>query len=252
MDENWQMKTRWTSGVLLFISFALLLFSLTGCASQGGLSCPVLKPEAAPKAWWYARFQVNWPEEIEEPAWSVDLLLAREVVAPVLVQFRNDIILWRFHRRAGRDKAGHRFSFIFYSQPEAARKIYATLQTSPLLGEMKKIGLIVNDSYDDTNEVTRPEIESTSDRSWSLPLQKAWPYFIMGVSESWLDLISQLVVSASHKPSSLDKMLEFYREINLTVEKTWAKEGGHAYLHHLNALFGYVPVDLRKKGPMSF
>ncbi len=225
---------------------------MAGCASHANLSCSALKPEAVPKAWWYARFQINWPEVIEEPAWSVDLLLAREIVAPVLVQFRNDIVLWRFHRRAGRDKAGHRFSFIFYSQPEVARKIYAALKANPLLNEMKEVGLIVDDSYDDTKEITRPGIESTSDRSWSLPLQKSWPYFIMGVSESWLDLVSQLAAAAPDKPSGLEQMVEYYQEISLVADKTWAKEGGHAYLHHLNAIFGYVPVDLRKKGQMRF
>jgi len=47
-------------------------------------------------------------------------------------------------------------------------------------------------------------------------------------------------------------MRAFYREISQEVEATWRNEGGHAFLHHLNALFGYGPVNLPGKIEMRF
>ncbi len=61
-----------------------------------------------------------------------------------------------------------------------------------MLQGMKDRGVIVRVSCDDTTTVTRPNLEDTSDRSWSLPVQKSWPFYIMGVSEMWLNLIREV------------------------------------------------------------
>jgi len=69
----------------------------------------------------------------------------------------------------------------------------------------------------------------------------------MGVSEMWLQLISE---SAGNRlqgvqAASLPKLKECYRETHRSVEETWQKEGRHALLHHLNALFGYEPLTIQ-------
>ena len=51
---------------------------------------------------------------------------------------------------------------------------------------MKRAGLIIKDSYDDTSQITKPNIGDTSDLNWSSPVKKSWPYFMMGVSQMWL------------------------------------------------------------------
>jgi hypothetical protein len=170
----------------------------------------------------------------------------------VIDRYRKEILLWRFHRRAVRDEAGHRFSFIFYTTPANARKIYAAVDSSAVLEQLKAEGIIQRVIQDDTHTIARPGIEATSDPNWTPRLQKAWPYFIMGVSQTWLDLISQFAEDGRKKPASIAEMLAFYKEISQEVEATWNKEGGHAFLHHLNALFGYGPVNLRGKIEMSF
>ena len=180
------------------------------------------------------------------------MLIAHRIISPVLDRYRKDILLWRFHRRAARDEAGHRFSFIFYTTAATARKIYAAIDSSAVLDRMQAEGVILKVAFDDTSTIARPGMEATSDRSWSPPLQKAWPYFIMGVSQTWLDLISQYAEDGRRKPVSTAEMRAFYREIGQEVEATWKKEGGHAFLHHLNALFGYGPVNLRDKIEMRF
>ena len=91
-----------------------------------------VEPEPAgdipsPMGWRHARFRLKWPEG-EEPAWHWDLAIARDVVAPVLNAHGHRIRLWRFHRRAARDNAGHRFPGLpFPTQPQWAAKFLAGL-----------------------------------------------------------------------------------------------------------------------------
>ena len=114
--------------------------------------------------------------------------------------------------------------------------------------------MIIRDTYDDTSTITRPNLEDTSDRTWSLPIQKSWPFYIMGVSEMWLNLIREVAgqVPSGGPPSNLDDALGFYRQVNASIEQMWRDEGQHAFLHHLNAIFGYEPLMVREKRPMSF
>lgn len=231
---------------------AWVVISMTGCASVGQTKLKGPEVQAkAPIGWWYASFQIYWPPD-EEPAWHNDFIIAHKIIAPVLSRYAKDISLWRFHRRAAQDQAGHKFSFIFYSTQEIARKVYEAIEATALLQEMKSAGLIVKTTYDDTGTTIRPNVEGTSDKQWSQPVQKSWPYFIMGVSQMWLDLINQFAEDGRLKPSSLVEMGPFYQEIDKNVREAWEKEGGHAYLHHLNAVFGYNPVIIYQKYPVRF
>ena len=228
---------------------AVVLLSAAGCASIGQFK-PQTAEDREPKGWWYASFKIDWQHE--EPLWHVDLLMAHRIAAPVAEKYKGAMPLWRFHRRAAHDAAGHRFSFIFYSSAATAQKVYRDIEANDVLADMKSKGVILQTSYDDTNKITRPNIGSTSDPAWSSNLQKSWPYFIMGVSQTWLDLISRFAEDGRKQPVTLDEMLDFYKEINEAVEDTWQKEGAHAFLHHLNALFGYEPVNMRNLGQMRF
>jgi hypothetical protein len=184
----------------------------------------------------------------------MDSLLAHRVVSPVLQLHKNHLVLWRFHRRASRDQAGHQFSFLFYSSPVAARKIYADIKSDKTLQKLKRAGAVTGDSYDDIERFSKPRTEDTSDRHWSTNLQKSWPYFIMGVSQTWLSLIELAAADATNDcyPSSIGELQALYIKINDSINRLWRKEGGHAFLHHLNAVFGYAPVEVYEKRQMSF
>jgi len=135
----------------------LMAALLEGCAAPSAvIAAPKqeanqFSPSTAAEGWWSVRFGLHWPARAE-PAWNRDLLLADQFVRPALRQHREAISLWRFHRRAARDAAGHRFSFIFRASPQ---------------------------------------------------MQAAWPSFIMGVSQLWLDLIEQIGAD-SGLPRGLD------------------------------------------------
>ncbi|MEE4377968.1 MAG: hypothetical protein V2J55_10740 [Candidatus Competibacteraceae bacterium] len=230
---------------------------ITGCAttsptvtSQDSATEPAAVGESIPSAetlktlqpaWWRVQFRIHWPQD-EAPDWAMDVLLAHRVVAPVLSQYRDSIELWRFHRRAARDGAGRQFSFIFYAKPRTAERIYTALQADPLLQQLQAVKVV----YTPPHKNKEPYIESTSDPNWSAVIQKSWPYFIMGVSEMWLDLIDQIVKeNLSESELTLEELEQYYAEVNEAVAALWRTEGQHAFLHHLNAVFGYQPLLIR-------
>ncbi len=237
----------------LLFAVACLAVLLTGCAPGFRVTPPGAANylESQKPGWWYASFSIRWPEG-EDPSFYIDTMIAHKVAAPVLEEFKKEIPLWRFHRRAARDQAGHRFSLILYCPPDVARRAFSVIESSIMLDEMKTAGVVLKVSYDDTKKISKPQIESTSDKAWSKPLQRSWPWFIMGVSETWLDLIDQYANDGRHKPLTMDEMIEFYRGVDKSVTEAWMKEGAHAFLHHLNALFGYEPVTVQGKYPLRF
>jgi hypothetical protein len=236
----------------------LIALAVSGCASISKIQ-PV-GPESigqkavnAEKGWWYARFHMVWPQD-EDPAWYVDLILAHRVVSPVLAQYEKEIPLWRFHRRAGRDQAGHEFSFIFYASGETAKEVYGAIQSSRLLKELIAAHLVADTVFDDTTTVLRPGLGATSDRKWSPEIKRTWPFYIMGVSRTWLNLIDEVSKETMKGKdlSNLDDVLEGYRKVNKVIEEKWQQEGGHAFLHHLNAIFGYEPLFIYERRLMNF
>ena len=76
----------------------------------------------------------------------------------------------------------------------------------------------------------------------------------MGVSEMWLHMISEIVEQhpSEVRPRSLQDDLAFYKKVEESVTEAWKKEGRHAYLHHLNAIFGYEPLRGSDGSEMKF
>ena len=195
--------------------------------------------------WWKCSFKIVWPDE-EKIDWGVDALLAHAVISPLLLDQTDDILYWRFHRRAARDSAGHQFSFLFYSSPEIASSVFSGIGQSEILKETVGANIVEKVVIDDPNASQSPNIEDASDQNWSPALQKNWPSFIMGVSSLWLGLIDEAMKDPSETYADVNSLLERYREIDINVSNTWRTEGQHALLHHLNAVFGYDPLYIRK------
>ena len=94
-------------------------------------------------------------------------------------------------------------------------------------------------------------------------MQRAWPYFAMGVSQLWLSLIDQHIASMapnrgyvfaeeSFTEDDVEALIELYQHIDEKLVATWESEGGHALLHHLNALFGYGEVAIYERRMIRF
>ena len=195
--------------------------------------------------WWRCKFKNVWPDN-GTPDLVIDLLLAHAVVAPVLMKHINDIPYWRFHRRASRDLAGHQFSLLFYSNPEIAFSVFSEIDQSDMLKRAIAANLVEKVIMDDPNHPQFPDIEDTSDQHWSLNLQQNWPSFIMGTSSLWLGLIEDYMQNSPEDYKNTHLLLEQYRKVDTKITNTWRKEGQHALLHHLNAVFGYEPLRIQK------
>lgn len=242
---------------LISILIIPLMIVVAGCATTGPAKTPETiapPPEIAPSnGWWYARFRIHWPAE-EQVNWHLDLLIAHKIVLPVLAQYKDEILIWRFHRRAARDQAGHQFSFIFYAAAETAYRVFNVLRSNELLPQMKYAGMVIQDRYNPTDRITKPRIEDASDPGWPPPIQKSWPYFIMGASQMWLNLISDATAGLpiTDNPTSLPEIEEQYKEANTAVSELWQNKGQHAFLHHLSALFGYQEIIFYDRRMLKF
>ena len=189
MFRSWRRR-----GVILTVLSSLVLG--VGCAPVRPVTLPSLpspdvelakqSSEVTTYNWWSAGYHMKWPERAE-PSWHLDMWVAHQVMGPLLARYQADIPLWRFHRRAARDRAGHLFRFRFYASQQTARAIYQTLQADEQLLKLQQDGWIVKLAYDDLHDLNKPNIEDMSDRKWPLPIQQSWPYFIMGTSQMWLD-----------------------------------------------------------------
>ncbi len=236
---------KWLCGLVMIVGF------LGGCATlpsvtSGRMEAAVTLADQT-ENWWYVRFRLTWPEE-KPPIWYPDLLLADQVIRPVLDAEHEAILLWRFHRRAARDGAGRQFSFIFRATPATAARVNARIAADPVVIWLRQKGIVQTVSYDDPAQVSRPGIGDTSDKNWSPEMQMAWPYFIMGVSRLWLELIREIGKEGEQSTEPMAR----YAAIEQALNELWRDEGGHALLHHLNAVFGYQELAVTQREMMRF
>jgi hypothetical protein len=232
-----------------YLLILYLIFNIVGCANQHRVAMIQPTIELPAKSanedgyfWWYVKFRIGWPEN-KDPDWSIDILLADAVIEPVLIRYQDDIALWRFHRRAGRDHAGHQFSFIFYAAKAKAGSIFEEIKKNRLVNKLSNKNIIENIIITSIDDNERKFINDTSDEGWSETLQIAWPSYIMGVSAMWLELINQNYQNKSSN-HDIDEIIAEYQIVNEIITEIWYEEGQHAFLHHLNAIFGYKPISI--------
>jgi len=236
----------------VFLKLMITVF-MTLCLSACAVFAPVVEdsgvaeqlaaePGTLPEGegWWYARFHIDWPEG-EEARWYMGTLIGGEVIAPVFDDYYQDVYIWRVHRRASRDGHGHVFSFIFYSTPQGAQRIYNGIESNMVVQSMLENGQLIKVEVDDVTRITRPDIQDTSDDHWPESIQKTWPAMIMGVSRMWLDLVSELAAE-EHAFGGLEAK---YKNVQESVTGIWRVQGQHVMLHHLNAVYAYQPLLIR-------
>lgn len=238
---------------VILILFAGLLTMVSGCSVNrttplftSPANIPYSLKDTKDASWWSYKFKNVWPDN-KSPVGELDLFLAHAVVAPVLARHVTDIPYWRFHRRAARDEAGHRFSFLFYSKPDVAFQIFEEIDKNSFLKKAMTENYVEKVSLDDYDYPHPSSIEDTSDINWSPELQRNWPSFIMGVSSLWLGLINEYVTLNPNDSENISTLLEKYQEAQKRITGIWRNEGQHALLHHLNAIFGYSPMLIRKE-----
>ncbi|MDX1514456.1 MAG: hypothetical protein R3174_12020 [Gammaproteobacteria bacterium] len=237
----------------------LLVTPLTACTQivdteNGGnetAPAPTVFDDAG-KGWWNVYFKIR-RDDSQEPDWHVDALLADQVLAPIVSHTESRIILWRFHRRAGDDVFGHRFSFLFYTDRDTAQTVNNGIAKSALVDRLSEYGVIQEVGLAELDGELDRALGATSDAAWPDEIQRSWPWFIMGVSQTWLKLMSEVRATRPLSArASVVTLLDYYREINDEVSTLWRNQGQHVYFHHLNALFGYQPLIIRETNLKRF
>jgi len=182
--------------------------------------------------WNVVQFEMDW-EKGKAPKWYMGPLLAKEIFAPIIYKYKGDIKLWRFHRRASRDKSGHQFSFIFFAKKNAAELIFREVQEISLLNELSEKKYIIRENYISTEKFEEGEY---SDPHWSSEMQAAWPEYAMGFSKLWLRLI---FIYDTELPMGKN-MIEHYMRVEEKLSGEWRNSATHAFFHHVHAMFAYV------------
>lgn len=178
---------------------------------------------------------------LPQPQWWLDIYLIDTTFRNVISVHVDDFILWRFHRRSAPDQSGHQLSFLCYIDESLVPQIENKIFSHSSITFLENEGLLLNK----LNDTPGPQIEDTSDPSWPIEVQKSWPYYIKGVSEMLIDLIEQLKQTGpTQTGNDLRGAEAYYSSLNDRMNSLWLKEGSHAFLHHLNALFGYSPVTI--------
>ena len=201
--------------------------------------------------WWSIVFRMRWDPE-QTPDWYMDALLADQICAPALEDFGPQINLWRFHRRAADDVAGHQLNLLVYTDPLTAEALFARIRATSTLQWLETDGRIVTVAKTRVERPELPPVSHTSDAGWPPEIQASWPWFIMGVSQTWLSLIQQVTAREPFDDSSPGALLDYYQTVNEQVTVLWRDYGQHAYLHHLNALFGYQPLIIQETNLKRF
>jgi hypothetical protein len=209
-------------------------------------------PELSGHAWWQLRFKLAWPEG-RAPDFSGHPLLAEQILLPLIVEHRESMPLWRFHRRAGRDDAGHQFSLIFTADEATARQIGSSVEQDPLVAWLQQQGMLEKTSLEQRGSDELARLEQTSDPEWPLEIQQSWPWFIMGTSTAWLMQVQAISLETGLPESATYPQLrDHYRRVSATINAQWRDFGQHAYFHHINAIYGYQPVRIRSNDLRRF
>jgi len=199
--------------------------------------------------WWHFRFRINWPEN---QLWQwIDIFIFDTIVRQILMENRKKISLWRVHRRAKRDQEGHQFTFLCYSQDKTAQLINKKIISSSTLIKLKNAKLLEKYFWEEEEREknNKTNIEDTSDKDWPIEIQRSWPFFIMGVSEMLLKLIEQIKENTQLPDLSIpiNSIESYYIKLNDKLSNIWLNNGQHAFFHHINALFGYVPLLVKPR-----
>ena len=234
-------------GVLVLLS--LILAGCTTSPVSGSDEALASLPDSAeggPAEWRYARFRLQRPPDGEVNSY-LDAMIADHILEPLIVRYRRDLVLWRFHRRWTNDDTGHQFSFIFFTASAVADALIAQLETAPLLQRLKSDGDLAEFRVDRLRPDRASDPAATSDAAWPVEVQREWPKFIMGASRMWLGLVR----AEAGKRADLE-LHQRYREVEVALDEEWFKHGNHAFFHHLSALFGYKPVRVIGHDVMTF
>lgn len=198
--------------------------------------------------WYSFNFNIVWPEG-ESPKTWIDVFITDTIVRDVVRKKKSEIAFWRVHRRRKRDEHGHELSFDCCAEKNTGESIRDTILLNPAYR------LLTANELLSAGNVTLQErgqaIDTlTRDEPWPPELQRAWPYFILGVSQMYLDLMQHIKAQIPNFPAAdlsnidIEEIARSYTVLDKELACIWQQFGSHAFLHHLSAAFGYNAIRI--------
>ncbi len=184
----------------------------------------------------WIQYKYRFNDDPENPDWWMDLFLTDTAFRDIIEKYKPE--LWRFHRRSGKDSIGHQLSLLCYMNKKKAEDMYIELTNHHSINILAEHGRMKSSLL----EIMEPGIEKTSDINWSDEMQKSWPYFACGACQMIIELMDHI---PKYKKPSIDSVFEIYNPLNDELEDIFTSNAAHAFIHHLSALFGYAPIQLR-------
>jgi len=204
------------------------------------------------KMWWDSVFKIDCSKP-QDPHWHIDLSIAHKILLPVIQRHESNIEFWRFHRQVDSDQ-GPLFTFYFRSEFSVAKQIYTEIDQDKFLINLREDKHIERVVHQENEEEGKPNIEDNlpledpkNTDNPPIELRKSWPFYMMGVSGMWVNLIERIYTSDKFKDRELNStqdILNVYREIDDIISDMWKKNGRHKLLHFLSAIFGYKEIDV--------
>lgn len=200
--------------------------------------------------WYEFNFSIGWPDNQEPKTW-VDIFIIDRIVRDVISKKKSEIDLWRIHRRWVRDERGHELRLDCFSGEETGSLMEELIRENGCFKILKDNNLLAKDLAKGTGGSNIHDIaDDISTRNWPMELKKSWPYYIQGCSKLFLYLIEFLTgsIQADFDDKDISKIESYYTKLNNRISEIWQRDGSHAFFHHINAIFGYVPVLAKPSG----
>ena len=200
--------------------------------------------------WHELIFKINSPN-IQNPKVWIDIFIIDKIIRDVLTTEKSKIILWRIHRRWLDDREGHQLTLSCFTKEQTANSIEKLIKESESFKILQANSLLAEDLKKVTGRANIRDIaDDSSTHNWPEELKDSWPFYIGGCSKMFLCLIDSLKDKAKSGVDGKDisEIENFYTGINNRLIEIWQEHGSHAFFHHINAIFGYVPTLAKPRG----
>ena len=210
--------------------------------------------------WYEVKFSLKMLSDADEyvaihhPDSPLHPLIANEILRPIIESMEGDVTLWRFSRMSEPQEKTHQFAFNFYGPQTLCSEVLRNVYADETYKEMKESDYLELGGNEDIAVIRLgPDIKDISDQGWPDEVREAWPFFIQGVSQSWLKMVemSANMLRETLPCGTLEEKENFYNHVKRVMTERWMRFGWASMLNHLNAMFGHKYIDI-SLGMFSF
>jgi hypothetical protein len=184
---------------------------------------------------------------MHHPDSPLHLLIANEILRPVIESPDGEPWLWKFLRMSDPETGIHTFTFSFYGPQKLCSELIGHVYADETYRELKEQGYLELAGQEDLAIIRRgAEIKDIGDDSWPEEIRQVWPYYMHGVSRTWLKMAETCAESlrARMPHNTFDEKVNFYNHVKRLVTERWIRYGWASMLNPLNGMFGHKYIDM--------